>query len=45
MKNSITEIKNIPEEINGRLEEAEEQISNLRDMVMKSNDTNNNKKE
>ena len=37
MKNSITEIKNIPEGINSRLEEAEEQISNPEDRVMERN--------
>lgn len=36
MKNSLTEIRNTPEGINIRLEEAEEQISDLEDRVMES---------
>ena len=36
MNNSITEIKNTLDEINGRLEAAE-QISDLEDRVMESN--------
>ena len=37
MKNSVVEIKNTLNGINSRLEEAEEQISNLEDRVMESN--------
>ena len=36
MKNSITEIKNTLKGINSRLEEAEEQISDLKDRVRES---------
>lgn len=36
MKNVITEMKNKPDEINSRLEDAEEWISNLEDRVVGS---------
>ena len=37
MKNSVMQIKNILNEINCRLEEAEEQISNPEDTIMEGN--------
>ena len=37
MKNKINEIKNTIERINSILEEAEEQITNLKDRIMESN--------
>ena len=49
MNNSITKIKNTENEINNKLEEAEEQINNLEDRLMENNQTeqeweSNNKK-
>ena len=43
MKNSLTERRNTPEGMNSRLEEAEEQISDLEDRVMESNQVNSKK--
>ena len=34
MNNTITEMKNIPEEINSRIAEAKEQISELEDRML-----------
>ena len=39
MNNSITKIKNTENEINNKLEEAEEQINNLEDRLMENNQT------
>ena len=39
MKSTINDIKNIPDGINSRLEEADERCSDLEDRIMESNQT------